>query len=89
MLYSLLFIVDSAGSKFVIKKVRGVRKQFLILDGQAVIAFVENKKKFADCSKYKDITESVKCKQVDGADKIDLASGGQADDNSGNTVIHL
>merc|ERR1712126_82965 len=70
------------GSKFVIKKVRGVRKQFLILGGEAVIAFVENKKKFADCSKWNNITESVKCKQVDGADKIDLASGGQADDNS-------
>merc|ERR1712243_214124 len=70
------------GSKFVIK-VRGVRKQFLILDGEAVIAFVENKKKFADCSKWNNITDSVKCKQLNVADKIELASGGQGDDNSG------
>jgi len=71
------------GSKFVIKKVRGVRKQFLIMNGTAVIAFVENKKKFAECAKWEEITDSVKCKNVDGLDKIDLESGVQGDENSG------
>jgi len=71
------------GSKFVIKKVKGVRKQFLILNGEAVIAFVENKKKFASCSSFEDITASVKCKGVDGLDTIDLESGGQGEENSG------
>ena len=57
-----LMMVIISGNKFVIKQVRGVRKQFLILHGQAILGFVRNGKKFVDCDAYKDVTASVDCK---------------------------
>ena len=42
---------------------RGVRKQFLILNGNVVLAFVKKRGgKFAECSAFEDITPDVKCK---------------------------
>ena len=62
----------SAGSKFVIKQERGTRKQFLILNGEAVLAFVKNGEKFADCDAYTEVTTNIQCKEVDGLKTVDL-----------------
>ena len=61
-----------AGTKFVIKQDKGTRKQFLILNGEAVLAFVENGKKFVECDSYTEVTTSVNCKTVDGLNTVDL-----------------
>ena len=54
-----LMIMIISGNKFVIKQVRGVRKQFLILHGEAILGFVRNGKKFADCDSYTKVTTKV------------------------------
>merc|ERR1711899_663246 len=47
------------GSKFVVKQAKGVRKQFLVLDGESVLAFVAKKSdqnnavKFSQCPSYR------------------------------------
>ena len=51
-----------SGNKFVIKQVTGVRKQFLILNGEIILGFVTKGKKFANCSSYTEVTASVDCK---------------------------
>ena len=51
-----------SGNKFVIKQVKGVRKQFLILNGEAVLGFVTKGDKFADCTSYTEVTANVDCK---------------------------
>ena len=45
-----------------IKQVTGVRKQFLILNGEAILGFVTKGKKFANCSSYTEVTANVDCK---------------------------
>jgi len=60
------------GDKFVIKPATGVRKQFLILNGNAVLAFVANQMKFVNCSSFTEVTTNIKCKEVAGAANIDL-----------------
>ena len=50
------------GNKFVIKHDPGVRKQFLILNGEVVLGFVTKGKKFAACTSYTEVTTSVDCK---------------------------
>ena len=52
----------NSGNKFVIKQVSGVRKQFLILNGEVVLGFVKKGKKFAACTSYTEVTTSVDCK---------------------------
>ena len=60
-----------SGSKFVVKQKKGIRKQFLILDGQVVLAFVQKKGgKFANCRLFEDITSNVKCKVTMNFTKI-------------------
>ena len=55
----------SLGTKFVVKQKRGMRKQFLVVDDEPLLVFVEKKgKKFTDCQSYEDITASVKCKVI-------------------------
>lgn len=55
--------IFSTGSKFVVKQKKGVRKQFLILNGKVVLAFIKKKGgKFANCRAFEDITSNVKCK---------------------------
>jgi len=56
-----------------------VRKQFLVLNGESVLAFVakpsqENAVKFSQCATYRDITEEVGCKPVEGAAGLSLNS---------------
>ena len=60
------------GTKFVIKQPKGTRKQFLSIEGKVVIAFVKNGHKFADCEAFKDITEDIPCKVVEGAEAMNL-----------------
>ena len=50
------------GNKFVIKQVKGVRKQFLILNGEPILAFVTKGKKFTECTSYTEVTAQVDCK---------------------------
>lgn len=60
------------GNKFVIQQEQGVRKQFLILNGQAILGFVRKGKKFADCSSYTEVTSDVDCKVVPGLSDVVL-----------------
>merc|ERR1719320_953078 len=62
------------GNKFVIKQVSGVRKQFLILNGEVVLGFVKKGKKFAACTSYTEVTTSVDCKVVSGLSDVDLSA---------------
>ena len=50
------------GTKFVISTKEGVRKQFIVLNGEAVLAFVANGQKFAECSSYTEVTSKIDCK---------------------------
>ena len=55
-------MMNNSGNKFVIKQVSGVRKQFLILNGEVVLGFVTKGKKFTACTSYTEVTTSVDCK---------------------------
>jgi len=60
-----------------------VRKQFLVVDGEAVLAFVakpgqENAVKFAQCAQHRDITKRVECKPVEGVAGLSLNATGDA-----------
>ena len=48
------------GAKFVLRRNLFVRKQFLILDNEAVLVFVKIRKKFPQCTKYIDVTSKVR-----------------------------
>ena len=61
----------SRGDKFVLKGAAGVRKQFLIMNGMPLLAFVEKKTKFHECSSFTDITANVACKEVPGLATLD------------------
>ena len=50
------------GFKFVISGEKGTRKQFLLVDGKDIIAFVKNKEKFANCSSFTEVTVQVDLK---------------------------
>ena len=50
------------GTKFVVKQLKGTRKQFLFVDGKDIIAFVKNKEKFVNCATFTEVTEMLKCK---------------------------
>merc|ERR1719483_209456 len=63
------------GSKFVISKEKGTRKQFLLVEGKDIIAFVKSGEKFVDCSAFTEVTSQVSCKAVAGVDGISLTGG--------------
>ena len=63
-----------SGDKFVIKQVSGVRKQFLIMNNEPILAFVNKGKKFTACDSYTEITTSVVCKEVSGLANVDLSA---------------
>ena len=60
------------GTKFVIGQEKGVRKQFLNLNGQTVLSFIKSKQKFAECPSFTEVTKDVTCKTVDGLKDVDL-----------------
>ena len=51
-----------SGNKLVLKKQKGLRRQFLLLNGSPVLGFIMRKKKFTSCEAYKDVTDTVDCK---------------------------
>merc|ERR1711874_284420 len=62
------------GQKFVIKSVRGTRRQFLMVDGSKIIAFLEKGKKITDCGgNLTDVTSKVSCKTIPGAAAVKLS----------------
>merc|ERR1712025_273480 len=71
------------GSKLKIKPANGTRRQFLILNNKTVAAFLEDGKKFTQCSNYTEVTSQVECKVIQGAADIDL-SGDSNPSRTGN-----
>lgn len=70
------FSIVSSGSKFVIKRndEENTRKQFLILEGEVIMAFVKKEVRFSECTSYKDITEDVDCQSLSDLQNFDLSS---------------
>eukprot|EP00090_Calanus_glacialis_P003469 TRINITY_DN12566_c0_g1_i1.p1 TRINITY_DN12566_c0_g1~~TRINITY_DN12566_c0_g1_i1.p1 ORF type:complete len:284 (-),score=70.72 TRINITY_DN12566_c0_g1_i1:64-915(-) len=73
------------GNKFVIRKMKGTRKQFLILNGNPVLGFVQKKKKFTSCKSYTQITANLKCKVVSGLSSLNLTSSSNNSSSSANS----
>merc|ERR1711990_1419531 len=77
----------SNGQKFVLKGANNTRKQFLIVNDKAIIAFITKRKKFTACESFTDITTSVSCKSVSGLDNITLpTSNSNSSSNSTGTA---
>merc|ERR1719432_359283 len=72
----------SNGQKFVLKGANNTRKQFLIVNDKAIIAFITKRKKFTACESFTDITTSVSCKSVSGLDNVTLPSSSSSSSNS-------
>merc|ERR1711892_1280997 len=63
----------TTGQKFVIKSPKGTRRQFLMVDGSKIIAFLLSGKKITDCKgNLTDVTTQVSCKTVPGVADIKL-----------------
>merc|ERR1711990_1370075 len=73
----------SNGQKFVLKGANNTRKQFLIVNDKAIIAFITKKKKFTACESFTDITTSVSCKTVSGLDNITLPTSNSSSNSTG------
>ena len=41
---------------------KGMRKQFLIVNDEPLLVFVKKNQKFSDCQSFQEITSSVSCK---------------------------
>merc|ERR1719400_2809654 len=77
----------SNGQKFVLKGANNTRKQFLIVNDKAIIAFITKRKKFTACESFTDITTSVSCKTVSGLDNVTLpSSSSNSSSNSTSTA---
>merc|ERR1719189_1147444 len=77
----------SNGQKFVLKGANNTRKQFLIVNDKAIIAFITKRKKFTACESFTDITTSVSCKTVSGLDNVTLpTSSSNSSSNSTGTA---
>ena len=44
------------------KQAGGIRKQFLIVGDEVILAFVQKGKKFADCESFTEVSGDVSCK---------------------------
>merc|ERR1712128_34293 len=63
----------TTGQKFVIKSPKGTRRQFLMVDGSKIIAFLLSGKKITDCKgNLTDVTTQVSCKTIPGVADIKL-----------------
>merc|ERR1719432_510942 len=76
----------SNGQKFVLKGANNTRKQFLIVNDKAIIAFITKRKKFTACESFTDITTSVSCKSVSGLDNVTLPSSSSSSNSSSNST---
>merc|ERR1712212_1249223 len=63
------------GFKFVIRKSRRVRSQYLILGGKTVLAFLKLGQKFSGCRSFNNITPRVSCKGPVGGLKPNFTPG--------------
>merc|ERR1711962_1810577 len=54
----------SDGFKFVIRKTRGVRSQYLVLGGKTVLAFLKTRQKFSQCKSFNNITPTIQVKSA-------------------------
>merc|ERR1711872_708425 len=76
----------SDGFKFVIRKTRRVRSQYLVLGGKTVLAFLKTGQKFSQCKSFNNITPTIKCKGPIGGLQPDFTPGNwTGGDNSGTT----
>lgn len=74
----------SDGFKFVIRKTRRVRSQYLVLGGKTVLAFLKTGQKFSQCKSFNNITPTIKCKGPIGGLQPDFTPGNwTVGDNSG------
>jgi hypothetical protein len=55
-----------------------VIKHFLLTNGKTIYGFVKRGKKFADCSTFDEITDSVDCKSVSGLSSVSLSGSVRA-----------
>lgn len=79
----------SDGNKLVVKKQKGLRRQFLILNGSPVLGFIKRKNKFTSCDTYKDVTDSVDCKGVQGLSGLDLSSSTNTTSSTNSSAVNL
>jgi len=63
------------GFKFVIRKSRGVRSQYLVLGGKTVLAFLKLGQKFSRCRSFNNITPRVTCRGPVGGLKPNFTPG--------------
>jgi len=75
------------GKKVVITKKKGIRKQFLILNGSPVLGFVKRKKKFTSCNSYVHVTPKVKCKEVAGLDSLNISASNSSSGSSNGSFL--
>jgi len=84
-------IVSTSGctnsTKFLLRRENGTRRQFLILDGELVLAFVTKGIKFSDCTSKVSVTDSVVCKTHPSLEDISLPSFRMANSISGDDTI--
>jgi len=74
----------SDGFKFVIRKTRRVRSQYLVLGGKTVLAFLKTGQKFSQCKSFNNITPTIKCKGPIGGLQPNFTPGNwTGGDNSG------
>merc|ERR1712106_543266 len=78
----LCSVTCSDGNKLVLKKKKGLRRQFLLLNGSPVLGFVQRKKKFTSCASFTDVTDQVDCKGVSGLSSVDLSSSSNSSASS-------
>ena len=50
------------GSKFVLSRRKGTRKQLLLIEGKNIVGFVKNGQKFAECTYFTEVSSTVTCK---------------------------
>ena len=52
------------GQKFVLKKAKGTRKQFMVVNNKVSLAFINKGKMFTACSTFLDITYKVRFQSI-------------------------
>jgi len=63
----------AVGQKFLIRGVRGVRRQFLVSNSSSLVMFLTRGVKVTECSQMMDITSRLTCKEVPGLSEMVLA----------------
>merc|ERR1740128_1100816 len=75
------------GKKFVIgRKSKSIRRQYLIVEGKSILAFVSNGTKFTSCSTTKNVTSSVTCKTIANLSDFSLSSNSSSSDSNSSST---